>query len=150
MSLDCSRNINKTRTKFKGSLVGNSDSLSGHCFRSPEFGGIGFSKVKYLREGAFLGCPKNILDEFRARFKDCWTAGGRLSSSKCFLLLSLKNFIKNLAAEVWSSLFPVLARQIPRRSIFSLPMCVRKFQKKFIYYQFKSSLAITTLKIALA
>ncbi|KAL0242980.1 hypothetical protein GEMRC1_005543 [Eukaryota sp. GEM-RC1] len=56
LTLELSRNFNSLRTNFVSYLVGNKDSsLPSHCFTSTSFGGIGFTKAKNMRDGAFWG-----------------------------------------------------------------------------------------------
>ncbi|KAL0251694.1 hypothetical protein GEMRC1_000906 [Eukaryota sp. GEM-RC1] len=61
LTLELSRNLNSLRTNFVSYLVGNKDSsLPSHCFTSTSFGGIGFTKAKYMRDCAFLGVSKEF------------------------------------------------------------------------------------------
>ncbi|KAL0249677.1 hypothetical protein GEMRC1_004906 [Eukaryota sp. GEM-RC1] len=151
LTLELSRNFNSLRTNFVSYLVGNKDSsLPSHCFTSTSFGGIGFTKAKYMRDGAFLGSLKNFLFEFQNRYPVLWKTKDFLLHSPCTWLISLQNLIESLDSNLWSELFPVGVTEIQQRSIFSLPLCVRKLQKKFVLFHesldFKNRISLAKTK----
>ncbi|KAL0240020.1 hypothetical protein GEMRC1_010127 [Eukaryota sp. GEM-RC1] len=66
LTLELSRNFNSLCTNFVSYPVGNKDSsFPSHCFTSTSFGGISFTKAKYMRDGAFLGSLENFCLTFR-------------------------------------------------------------------------------------
>ncbi|KAL0236353.1 hypothetical protein GEMRC1_002935 [Eukaryota sp. GEM-RC1] len=103
-----------------------------------------------MRDGAFLGSLKNFLFEFQNRYPVLWKPKDFLLHSPCAWLISLQNIIDSLDSNLWSELFPVGVTEIQQRSIFSLPLCVRKLQKKFVLFHesldFKNRISLAKTK----
>ncbi|KAL0236356.1 hypothetical protein GEMRC1_002938 [Eukaryota sp. GEM-RC1] len=87
-----------------------------------------------MREGAFLGCLKNLLYEFKLRYPLLWSNEDLIRYSPCQWLISLQNLVDGMNPDVWESLFPASVTETPQRTLFSLPLGVRKFQKKFVSF----------------
>ncbi|KAL0243337.1 hypothetical protein GEMRC1_005898 [Eukaryota sp. GEM-RC1] len=89
------------RTEFLSELVeSNKLSIHRHSFTAARFGGIGFSKARYMREGAFLGCLKNLLYEFKLRYPLLWSNEDLIRYWPCHLLISLQNLIDGMNPDV--------------------------------------------------
>ncbi|KAL0242904.1 hypothetical protein GEMRC1_005467 [Eukaryota sp. GEM-RC1] len=87
-----------------------------------------------MREGAFLGCLKNLLYEFKLRYPLLWSNEDLIRYSPCQGLISLQNLVDGMNPDDWESLFPVSVTETPQRTLFSLPLGVKKLQNKFVSF----------------